>query len=601
MFFIVMIVLKLHILYNLLKNQIPIMSQNQKSKYFDKIWGSSLVAITLVIIYLYLDSPMFEFVFFDQISLFLYTVIPGSLVIIVVWLVIKSDRIKDLPKKSVVFLAMSFISWFTAEQLWNFYEQVLGIDPFPSVADVFYISAPFFMFVSLMFFLKPFKKQISKKIIFFAISISAALLIPTVVIISESSHDELLEIVIGIIYPVSDSIVLVPVIITILFVIKKKTNPFWMMILIGMLMFITADTIFLFLESTGEYTSHHPVEILWLLSYLIWFYSLWRSMHNSKYVLSTDKEISDHQQHEIQKLTKYGIVIFLIVINITVVIVLFGMQQLQSTDTDIKFLNYFSVVLVMLLVIFSTAIILLNKKLYKNLEYKTIELEHLSEEFIKSERLSAIGELSARLAHDLRNPLSVIKMSVELIKNTLSESKILDSQIITRIDLIDKSVNRIAHQIDDVLDYVRSSPLKISNVSAHHLLLNSIEKIKIPDDTQIIMPEKNVTFNCDPIKLEAVFINLIINAIQAIPDTGNIEIKINEKNDDVIFEFIDSGNALLDENVDKIFEPLFTTKQKGTGLGLAICKNIIEQHGGTIQVTTHPTTFTVTIPNKIKR
>jgi signal transduction histidine kinase len=191
-------------------------------------------------------------------------------------------------------------------------------------------------------------------------------------------------------------------------------------------------------------------------------------------------------------------------------------------------------------------------------------------------------------------------MSVELIKNTLSESKILDSQIITRIDLIDKSVNRIAHQVDDVLDYVRYSPLKVSSVSAHHLLLNSIEKVKIPDDIQIIMPEKNVTFNCDPIKLEAVFTNLIINAIQAIPDTGNIEIKINEKNDDVIFEFIDSGDALLDENVDKIFEPLFTTKQKGTGLGLAICKNVIEQHRGTIQVTTHPTTFTVTIPNKIK-
>jgi signal transduction histidine kinase len=576
------------------------MSQNQKSKYFDKIWVSSLVAITLAIIYLYLDSSMFEFVLFDQISLFLYTVIPGSLVIIVVWLVIKSDKIKEIPKKSIVFLAMSFISWFTAEQLWNFYEQVLGIDPFPSVADVFYISAPFFMFVSLMFFLKPFKKQISKKIIFFAISISAVLLIPTVVIISESSHDELFKIVIGIIYPVSDSIVLVPVIITILFVIKKKTNPFWMMILIGMLMFIAADTIFLFLESTGEYPSHHPVEILWLLSYLIWFYSLWRSMHNSKYVLSTDKEISDHHQHEIQKLTKYGVVIFLIVINITVVIILFGMQQLQSTDADIKFLNYFSIVLVILLVIFSTVIILLNKTLYKNLEYKTIELEHLSEEFIKSERFSAIGELSARLAHDLRNPLSVIKMSVELIKNTLSESKILDSQIITRIDLIDKSVNRIAHQVDDVLDYVRYSPLKISSVSAHHLLLNSIEKVKIPDDIQIIMPEKNVTFNCDPIKLEAVFTNLIINAIQAIPDTGNIEIKINEKNDDVIFEFIDSGDALLDENVDKIFEPLFTTKQKGTGLGLAICKNVIEQHRGTIQVTTHPTTFTVTIPNKIK-
>lgn len=576
------------------------MSQNQKSKYFDKIWGSSLVAILLTIIYLYLDSPMFEVALFDQISLFLYTVIPGSLVVIVVWLVMKSDRIKEIPKKSLIFLAMSFISWFTAEQLWNFYEQILGIDPFPSIADVFYILAPFFMFISLTIFLKSFKKQISKKIIFFAISVSAVLLIPTVVIIYESSHDDLLEIVIGIIYPVSDSIVLAPVIITILFVIKKKTNPFWMMILIGMLMFIVADTLFLFLTSTDEYFTHHPVEILWLLSYLIWFYSLWRSIHNSKYVLSTDKEIFDHQQHEIQKLTKYGIVIFLIIIDITVVIILFGMQQLQSTDIDIRFLNYFSIVLVMLLVIFSTVIVLLNKMLYKNLEYKTTELEHLSGEFIKSEKLSAIGELSARLAHDLRNPLSVIKMSVELIKNASSESKISDSQITTRIDLIDKSVDRIAHQVDDVLDYVRSSPLKISSIPAHNLIFNSIEKVKIPNDIRIIMPEKNVTLNCDPIKLEAVFINLIMNAIQAIPDTGNIEIKINEKNDNVIFEFIDSGDALLDENVDKIFEPLFTTKQKGTGLGLAICKNVIEQHGGTIQVTAHPTTFTVTIPNKIK-
>ncbi|MEX0862350.1 sensor histidine kinase [Nitrosopumilus sp.] len=576
------------------------MSQKQKSRYFDKVWTSSLIGIVLVLVYFYIDSSMMDSLLFDQISLFLYTVIPGSLVIMVVWTVIKSEQIKEIPKKSAIFLALSFISWFTAEQTWNFYEQVLDIDPFPSIADVFYICAPIFMFVSLIIFLKSFKKQISKKIIFLAISFAAVLLIPTIIITYESDNDQLLESIIIIFYPVSDSLVLVPVIITILFVIKKKTNPFWMMILIGVLMFIAADTAFLFLVSTDEYPPHHPIEVLWLLSYLIWFYSLWRSMHYSKRLFGTNDEISDYHKHETEKLTKYGITIFLIVINVTVIIVLLSMQHLQSSETTPGLLNYFSIILVMLLIIFSTVIVLLNTILHKNLEHKTTELKHLSEESIKSERLSAIGELSARLAHDLRNPLSVIKMSVDLLKNTTSDSRISDPQITSRIDLIDKSVDRIAHQVDDVLDYVRHSPLKISHVSLRQLVLSSVEKIKIPKDIQIKIFEKNIEFDCDPIKLEAVFINLIMNAIQAIPDTGNVEIKINEKNDYVLLEFIDSGDDLSDENVDKIFEPLFTTKQKGTGLGLAICKNIIEQHGGTIRVKTHPTTFIVTLPNKIK-
>ena len=576
------------------------MNQKQKSRYFDKIWASSLIAIVIVIVYLYMDSSMIDFLLFDQISLFLYTVIPGSLVMMAVWTIIKSEQIKEIPKKSVIFLALSFISWFAAEQTWNFYEQVLDVDPFPSIADVFYICAPLFMFVSLIIFLKSIKKQISKKIIFIAISISAVLLIPTIIITYESDNDQFLESIITVFYPVSDSLVLVPVIITILFVIKKKTNPFWMMILIGILLFIAADTAFLFLESTNGYPPHHPIEILWLSSYLIWFYSLLRSVHYSKNIFSTDDEISDFHKYETQKLTKYGIVIFLIVINITVVIILFSMQHLQSSEINSGLLNYFSIILVMLLIIFSTVIILLSNILHKNLEHKTIELKHMSEESIKSERLSAIGELSARLAHDLRNPLSVIKMSVDLLKNTPSDSKISDSQITSRIDLIDKSVDRIAHQVDDVLDYVRHSPLKISHVSLRQLVLSSVEKIKIPKDIQIKIFENNIEIDCDPIKLEAVFINIIMNAIQAIPDAGKIEINMSEKDNLTIIQFIDSGDGLSDENINKIFEPLFTTKQKGTGLGLAICKNIIEQHGGTILAKTNPTTFIVTLPNKIK-
>ena len=80
---------------------------------------------------------------------------------------------------------------------------------------------------------------------------------------------------------------------------------------------------------------------------------------------------------------------------------------------------------------------------------------------------------------------------------------------------------------------------------------------------------------------------------------GTIEIKMSEKNNLAILKFIDSGDGISDENMSKIFEPLFTTKQKGTGLGLASCKNIIEQHHGEITVENNPTTFTITLPKAL--
>jgi signal transduction histidine kinase len=263
-----------------------------------------------------------------------------------------------------------------------------------------------------------------------------------------------------------------------------------------------------------------------------------------------------------------------------------------------------------MLAIFVIIVLTINKNLSRLVKMRTNELieqrdnlenlvEEKTQEILKSERLSAIGELSGRLAHDLRNPLSVMKMSVDLIKQTPEDSKISDPIIAKRISLIEKSIERISHQVDDVLGYVRLSPLKLTNNSVSELVENSIQKINVPNDVEVIISNSNLKFDCDADKLDAVFINLIVNSIQAMHEGGKIEIKINEKYNMIILEFIDSGKGISSTDLEKVFEPLFTTKQKGTGLGLASCRNIVEQHQGKISVKNNPTTFTIELPKSL--
>ena len=97
------------------------------------------------------------------------------------------------------------------------------------------------------------------------------------------------------------------------------------------------------------------------------------------------------------------------------------------------------------------------------------------------------------------------------------------------------------------------------------------------------------------------FSNLIINAIQAMDDNGDIDIRLTDLNSSVQLEFEDNGPGISPDTIPKIFDPLFTTKQTGTGLGLSICKSIVEQHGGTISVRSQPTVFTIRLPKHLSK
>ena len=227
-----------------------------------------------------------------------------------------------------------------------------------------------------------------------------------------------------------------------------------------------------------------------------------------------------------------------------------------------------------------------------------IELERklaASEEKIKNERLTAIGNLSLRLAHDLRNPLAVISTDFSIMKKKHPE---LDKDSVERIE---RGIGRIDHQVQSVLNFIKLKPSRLKNHSALELLKDVLGSMSIQKDIKVNLPDNNSQIFCDKEQCEILFYNLIFNAVQELEKKGGtISIRIKEQDNSIIMEFEDSGLGIPRANLDKVFEPLFTTKQRGTGLGLASCKNIIEQFGGKISVKTNPTIFTLVFQRKMK-
>ena len=229
---------------------------------------------------------------------------------------------------------------------------------------------------------------------------------------------------------------------------------------------------------------------------------------------------------------------------------------------------------------------------------KTIELEKrlaVSEQMLKETKLAAMGSVSARLAHDLRNLLSTIKTTVELIKG---RAKSADRKMEEQYRRLDRAIEKMTFQINSVMDFVRTNPLHVAEYLVDDIIDASIGEVGVPEGVEIRRERSGVRVTCDGRGLEVVMTNLIANAVQAIGSTGEIVITVVESGEGCVIEVQDSGPGIPEELVPRIFEPLFTTKADGTGLGLVSCKSIVSQHGGSLAVFNNPTRFVVTIPTK---
>lgn len=216
----------------------------------------------------------------------------------------------------------------------------------------------------------------------------------------------------------------------------------------------------------------------------------------------------------------------------------------------------------------------------------------LNEDLLKSEKLSAIGHVASRLAHDIRNPLSVIKNTTDI----LTHSKDIDEKTKTHLERIDRAATKINNQVNDALDFVRTKPLQVQQNSMQKILAGTLDRLEKPSGITINLPKTDYAIRCDGERIEIALANIITNSIQALGGQGTINIRVEDQDKFYTIQVEDSGPGIAEDILPKIFDPLFTTKPSGTGLGLASVKAIVEQHHGSVYVKNNPTIFSIHLP-----
>jgi signal transduction histidine kinase len=244
-----------------------------------------------------------------------------------------------------------------------------------------------------------------------------------------------------------------------------------------------------------------------------------------------------------------------------------------------------------------------NASLYTDLREKMQELKSAQQQLIHSSKMAAIGELAANVAHEINNPLtSVLGYTTYLLKSIeLAESPR------RMLGMMEQETLRVRKIIRNLLDFSRKKPSWMKPSDLLMPIKETIALVQGMAESSFVRvveeyPAAPVLVNMDHDEIKQVFINLAYNALQAMPSGGEFRVRLSMKQgNQAVVEFGDTGIGIAPENLDKIFEPFFSTKGNGdgTGLGLSISYRIIQNHGGTIEAASHVgqgTVFSVTLP-----
>jgi two-component system NtrC family sensor kinase len=236
----------------------------------------------------------------------------------------------------------------------------------------------------------------------------------------------------------------------------------------------------------------------------------------------------------------------------------------------------------------------------EQLEEANLGLFEMQRQLTQLERLAAAGQLAAQFAHEVGTPLNLISGHVQLLR-----ARARDERVMQRLDIIAGQIDRITNIVRSMLDSTRRPVPRLESVDINSLLA------QILDATQPTLVARNVELEtdigdglppieADPDQLQQVFINLINNSLDAMPRGGKLTVSTALDTDSVLIVLADSGEGIAEDQIDLIFDPMFSTKRgRGTGLGLTIVKQIVSEHNGEVEVESDPgrqTTFRIRLP-----
>jgi len=229
----------------------------------------------------------------------------------------------------------------------------------------------------------------------------------------------------------------------------------------------------------------------------------------------------------------------------------------------------------------------------------------INEQLIRTAKLASLGQLSANIAHEIRNPLTSIKMRLYSLKE---ESK-TDSAVSEDLNVIDEEIIRMEGTVNNFLDFARPPELNLQSADIVRILEATVNLVTPKARSQKIIIQKQFSdlpleLKIDKEQMRQVFLNIMLNAIEAMPEGGTLEIavaKVEDKklNKALEIKINDTGTGMTPEMKRKVTEPFFTTKAEGTGLGLFIASRIVKMHKGSLDIDSHSgkgTTVTLRIP-----
>lgn len=254
--------------------------------------------------------------------------------------------------------------------------------------------------------------------------------------------------------------------------------------------------------------------------------------------------------------------------------------------------------------IFYLGILILSflfQRLYNNAQQAYTHLQQAQDQLIKTEKMAAIGQMAAAISHDLRNPLTGIKMATYYLGTKIDKT---DSEINNILKDIELEIDYASNVVTNILTYSRPTQLIYKRADINKIIKDTMHFVHLQNRDSHIELIKNYdenipAFLMDNKQIKQVIINLLSNSIQAMPDGGKLTIETRLKPEEVEIKISDTGGGIEAKDMDSIFTPFFTTKARGVGLGLSIVNNIVQKHGGSVKVNSvlgEGTSFTIGLP-----